>query len=136
MGYFSWLDCENNKQIKIGEKAYALIPKEYGGGHIEAYYDGYGHFGNTDIYDLVVDWNEEYLEEYRKDNSFECDWLQNQFSVEDAFKNMEKRDIGISIACYDSDNKKLHYPIKITHNPQLRYEDCDFSPSDPLQRCN
>lgn len=64
MGQFSWLDCITNEQI-IDNKVrdvYVLVPKEFGGGHIkESCYDGYGHFGLHDIYNLVADWNREYL---------------------------------------------------------------------------
>ena len=43
------------------------------------------------------------------------------------------RNIGIDIACYDEDNAALPFPIKITHNPNLKYEDCEPSLSDPDQ---
>jgi len=70
MGCFSWIDCDRSrkrrKPIKIGEICYVLVPKEFGGGHIcESYYDGYGHFGGQDIYELAADWNKGYLS---KDN--------------------------------------------------------------------
>lgn len=136
MGQFSWLDCRTEEQIVDNKErdVYVLIPKEFGGGHIkETCYDGYGDFGGYDIYDLVVDWNREYLEEYRKDDSFKCDWLQKFESVEKAFEKLPKRDIGISIACYDEDNERLHYPIKITHDPDAVYENCLASMSDPNQ---
>lgn len=136
MGQFSWLDCKTQEQIVDNKErdVYVLIPKEFGGGHIkETCYDGYGRFGGHDIYDLVVDWNRDYLEEYHKDHSFKCDWLQNRASVEEALEKMEKREIGISISCYDEDNEKLYYPIKITHDPDAVYEDCDPSMGDPHQ---
>ena len=60
MGCFSWLDCVTQKAIRMGEKAYVLVPKEFGGGVIEeSSYDCYGRFGGHDIYDLVADWNKE-----------------------------------------------------------------------------
>lgn len=66
MGQFSWLDCVSGKQI-VDDKVkdvYVLIPKEFGGGHIvEHCYDGYGHFGGKDIFDLVADWNRNILSE-------------------------------------------------------------------------
>ncbi len=136
MGQFSWLDCKTGEQVldDVERDVYVLVPKEFGGGHIKEWcYDGYGRFGGHDIYDLVVDWNREYLEEYRKNDTFKCDWLQKYNSVEEAFENMHKRDIGISIACYDEDNAKLRYPIKITHDPNAIYERCVHSKSDPNQ---
>lgn len=42
------------------------------------------------------------------------------------------RSIGIDIACYDVDNKKLKYPIKIT-DKILDYDDVPASESDPNQ---
>lgn len=137
MGQFSWLDCKDPKrQIldNVFEDVYVLIPKEFGGGHIEeSYYDGYGNFCGQDIYELVVDWNRDYLEEYRKNRDFCCDWLQQYGSVDEAFEKMEKREIGISIACYDDDNNRIHFPIKITHDPTAVYEECPPSLSDPNQ---
>lgn len=137
MGQFSWLDCKDPKrQIldNVFEDVYVLIPKEFGGGHIEeSYYDGYGNFCGQDIYELVVDWNRKYLGEYRKNTEFICDWLQKCKSVKEAFQKMEKRDIGISIACYDEDNQRIHYPIKITHDPNAVYEECEPSLMDPNQ---
>lgn len=48
-------------------------------------------------------------------------------------KNGEYRGVGIDLACYDEDNIALPYPIKITHNPDLKYEDCKPSLIDPNQ---
>ena len=136
MGQFSWLDCKTGEQVVDGKTrdVYVLVPKEFGGGHIkETCYEGYGRFGGHDIYDLVVDWNREYLEQYRQDDTFKCDWLQHCESIDEAFERLKKRNIGISIACYDEDNARLKYPIKITHNSAAVYEDCEPSPSDPNQ---
>ena len=44
-----------------------------------------------------------------------------------------KREIGILIACYDEDNAKIKYPIKITHDSETVYEDCNYSLGDPNQ---
>ena len=77
MGCFSWVFCDKGpvrkkndtdvyarptkeQRLMIGEEAYVLIPKEFGGGHIyESRYDGYGNFGGKDIFELVADWNRE-----------------------------------------------------------------------------
>ena len=46
------------------------------------------------------------------------------------------REIGIDIACYDKQQEKLLYPIKITHDDSIRYEDCEnYSLSDENQGC-
>lgn len=42
------------------------------------------------------------------------------------------REIGIDIACYDEDNAKLKYPIKITSR-KMAYDEADASESDPDQ---
>lgn len=66
MGQYSWKDCcDGRKAIKITDRTcYVLVPKKDGGGHIrEPYYDGYGHFGGNDIFDLVAEWNRPELSE-------------------------------------------------------------------------
>lgn len=115
MGQFSWLDCKDGSQI-IDNKmkdVFLLVPKKFGGGHIrEICYDGYGHFCYQDVYALAARWNRP------KECNGETD---------------HDRLIGIDIACYDEDNMKLKYPIKITYDSTAIYEECDFSPSDPNQ---
>lgn len=149
MGQFSWLDCLTGEQIVDDKErdVYVLVPKEFGGGHIkETCYDGYGNFGGHDIYDLIVDWNCNHLD-YIKDklDTWVCEWIREKFS--DEFNKMlngdevtftsgwlkEKRDMGIALACYDDDNERLYYPIKITHNKNAVYEMCPPSKGDPNQ---
>lgn len=43
------------------------------------------------------------------------------------------RDIGIIIGCYDGDNSKLKYPIKVTYDSSAVYESSARSLSDPNQ---
>lgn len=144
MGQFSWLDCKTGEQV-IDDKrrdVYVLIPKEFGGGHIkEECYDGYGRFGGHDVYDLVVDWNINHLEQvYANEDTWKCEWIKTPLTHED-FERVkagempvqEKRHLGIALACYDKDNERLHYPIKITHDPNAVYEECSPSMSDPNQ---
>jgi len=150
MGQFSWLDCKTNEQIldDVERDVYVLVPREFGGGHIkETCYDGYGNFGGHDIYDLVVDWNKKYLKHIVKEiNTWKCDWDERSIEVlndflhgrEAVFLNngnwkMEKRHFGITLACYDEDNTRLRYPIKITHDKNAVYEWCPPSKSDPNQ---
>ena len=163
MGQFSWLDCVPGEQIIDNKRksVYVLVPKEFGGGHIrEGVYDGYGHFGGYDIYDLVAEWNKAELshrmlqapnpkewgtvdvDRYRlavKRHLRTVDMLldfKNGTSAEDMeakYGGDWKRLIGIYIACYDEQNEALPFPIKITYDATAVYEDCEFSPSDPNQ---
>ena len=115
MGQFSWLDCKTKEQVVDNKlrDVYVLVPKEFGGGHLlERRYNGYGIFGGRDIYALVAEWNRPEL----------------------CIGNEDKdREVGINIACYDKDNAKLKYPIKITHDANAVYEECGPSLSDPNQ---
>ena len=155
MGQFSWLDCVSGKQI-VDDKVkdvYVLIPKEFGGGHIvEHCYDGYGHFGGHDIFDLVADWNRKDLSEnsnfvlpYSNEQIKNKDWYEfyadlNLTREEVVEKTKEKsnrffewRYIGIALSCYDEDNEALSYPIKITYDETAKYEWNAPSDSDPNQ---
>ena len=152
MGQFSWLDCKTREQILDNKrrKVYALVPEEFGGGHIEEdYYDGYGRFGGKDIYDLVALWNRKRLSAMpnfvlpSKGTPLTiCPWyktyadpyLSDQdlvYKLEDL--GMELREIGIHLACYDEDNAALPYPIKITYDSKAKYEDYSPSDADPNQ---
>ena len=162
MGQFSWLDCRTGEQVldDVERDVYVLVPKEFGGGHIkETCYDGYGNFGGHDIYDLVAEWNKDYLsEEYLEkptldmyggdEKYYQAALRRNQIAVNkiedfkagmnDAYMTMVygdywKRMIGIDIACYDEQNASLKYPIKITHDQNAVYEECEPSLSDPNQ---
>ena len=69
MGFFSWLDCKTSRSVKCGmyKKVYVLVPEKFhdkfGVRVGESCYDGYGHFGSYDIYELVAFMNREYLSE-------------------------------------------------------------------------
>ena len=142
MGQFSWLDCKTEKQIvdNYSRDVYVLVPKDFGGGHIkETCYDGYGNFGAHDIYDLVTDWNKSFIpnilgnKQHWICNISERDEKNLKAFAEGKPIDCEKRHLGIILACYDEDNERLKYPIKITHDPNAVYEDCAPSPSDPNQ---
>ena len=160
MGYFSWITSDTKKRIIIGKRTdvYVLIPKEFGGGHIkESCYDGYGRFGGKDIYDLVTEWNREHLSDICKRDDWECDWcvidkkiallyyvggddavesyVNQKYPVNHYIRQDWKRNIGICLACYDKDNFRLPYPIKIAESPDAVYEECKPSKSDPMQGC-
>lgn len=164
MGQFSWLDCKTEEQI-IDDRVknvYVLVPeefeKEYGKRIEEPCYDGYGHFGGYDIFELVALWNRKYLSLKNIDDITTSDYcmsdfdfykngLKNQIKTVDRlvdFKNnvsnMKQkygneylREIGIDIACYDKQQDELMYPIKITYDKTATYDDCGYSLSDPNQ---
>ena len=144
MGQFSWLDCKTGEQVldDVERDVYVLIPQQFGGGHIlETCYDGYGHFGGHDIYGLVADWNKDHLAVmFDNEDTWKCgkDWIERY--REDFYRlergeelHCEKRDLGITLACYDEDNVRLRFPIKITHDPDAVYEYCAPSMGDPNQ---
>lgn len=156
MGQFSWLDCmDNETQVvdNLVRDVFVLVPAEFGGQNIREHcYDGYGHFGGYDIYDLVADWNRKYLAEHpdffvphseMKVSEFEWYPFYSNLSLSPAEiteKMIEKighfweyRWLGIDISCYDEDNDALPYPIKITYNALATYELYDASLSDPNQ---
>lgn len=160
MGEFSWMDCrkgERRNSIKFGQRAYMLVPKEFGENVETCGYDGYGTFGGLDVYEQVALWNRKHLTtkmlrvphyygpEY--DECFDRDlrWYKHMAKMIYDFVNDEDdevmrekygdeylRTIGIEIACDDEQNKALPYPIKISHE-SVPYEDCNYSRSDPNQ---
>lgn len=193
MGVFSWLDCINNKQVKIGEKAFLLIPEEFGGGHLKtASYNGYGIFDGCDVYELVADWNREKItdkiikdicqepkknqfcglfdfeknellkqgktpdEIAQKDDEIRAEYYNNalrRYNIDvemikafragvdddemcDEYGDEYKREIGILLSCYDKNNKRLAYPIKITHDATAIFENCKYSKTDKNQGCD
>ena len=44
-----------------------------------------------------------------------------------------EREIGIAVACYDEQNARLKYPIKMTYDETAIYEGCKPSKGDPRQ---
>ncbi len=165
MGQFSWIDCCNEKRAVIDniyQDVYVLVPKEFGGQNIkEECYDGYGRFGDYDIYDLVAAWNKDFVTIHNiekpqreswgntkedkqyfkyalKEYDFKCQRLldfQNLTTEEMSQKYSKNwlREIGIDIACGDKRNSRLKFPIKITHDPNAIYEKCSPSKKDPSQ---
>ena len=165
MGQFSWLDCKTREQVldDVRRDVFVLVPKEFGGGHIkEKCYDGYGNFGEYDIYELVAIWNRETATKENMREPKREEWgigedadrwfasahkryladvekleLFKEGIPEEAMVELYGENylrlIGINIACYDEQNAALAYPIKITHDPEAIYEDCGPSDSDPNQ---
>ena len=64
MGCFSWMfaDKNNEKNLKLDHKGYLLTPDNKALKAEE--YEGYGQFDGYDAYDLVADWNREYLSQH------------------------------------------------------------------------
>lgn len=66
MGSFSWIASDTGRAIRSSNynpfPVYALRPD--GEPLLETDYEGYGVFGDHDIYDLVADWNRKYLAEH------------------------------------------------------------------------
>ena len=136
MGQFSWCfaDKQNKKKLLEGNEAVVCCPD--GSFIYENQYDGYGHFGGHDIYDLVVDWNRDYLWCYINDTCTSWSKEEIMIAVAAMVSDVEaqavadmlyigaesdqwrrknwKRILGIKLTCYDEDNAKIKYPIKIT----------------------
>jgi len=154
---------DNKKAVldNVHADVYLLIPATFGGGHHhEACYDGYGRFDGCDVYEEVATWNrhedvahliekptleqyggnEQYfnraIERYnysmQRFQDFASGTVDN-WGMESKYGEYWLREIGIDIACYDEQNAALPYPIKITHDANAVYEDCEPSPADPCQ---
>lgn len=81
MGQFSWIYSDTNNQLIDNKPAdtYLLVPKpfqkKYGKTIHESCYDGYGRFGNYDVYDLIPEWNRDMIPEVickLKNGTWEC----------------------------------------------------------------
>lgn len=143
MGQFSWRDCITGKPILDNKKkwCYLLVPPKFGSNLEEPEYDGYGHFGGKDVYDLVAVWNKDMIPEIiRRIKAGTWDiglpWVTDEEMMH--FYNGEPiniplRDIGIVMACDDRNNECLEYPIKVTYKEGASYDECKPSPSDPNQ---
>ena len=166
MGCFSWkfADTDNKKALKVGERGYLLLPDN----HIieTTSYGGYGCFGKNDefdAYDLVADWNREWLSNHpetllhirgmwqrvytRPWYKYYADLSLSKEQIEKACENdpecsdlcfgenkkFEYRSIGIEIACYDLSNAVLRYPIKVIKKLGCQYDRLPSSNEDPDQ---
>lgn len=149
MGQFSWLYSDTGKQMVDGrsKKSYLLVPEEfqdeYGRWIEEDCYDGYGRFGKYDVYDLIAIWNRDAIPNVillAKKGHWKCGMFVKEEILTEFYENgsvlsdpkFELRRIGIMLACYDEDNARLDYPIKITERP-MAYKDAQPSESDPNQ---
>ena len=160
MGCFSWLFSDNGKALQICRPGFLICPDNtvlY-----EPEYDGYGNFAGQDAYDLVAIWNREYLSQHPDfvipavgniyDSSLK-EWVTKRSKmvkdypwwkfyadteryptpkdVASAYKQ-DFRNIGIDIACYDIQNQKLPFPIKIC-SKLVPYDSVPASVGDPNQ---
>lgn len=161
MGQFSWMyaDTGNKKALRCGKRAFVPCPN--GITLIEAHYDGYGNFEGHDIYELVADWNREYISKHNIRRPLRRQWgdtkgddalyksavdrycrycqritdFVNKKSDEymtETYGREWKRSIGIDIACYDDENEALKFPIKICMYPS-QYDSVPASKRDPNQ---
>ncbi len=152
MGCFSWMfsDFNNRKALMIGEKAYLLCPD---GSYIEELlYAGYGMFDRFDVYELVVDWNRNYLFEILESRGIHSEIWDEKFCKalldgdDSAYLYLRdrhpdnkyllkewKRELGIKLSCYDEDNESLPFPIKIVSKYDIKYDDVPASKSDIYQ---
>lgn len=141
-----YADSDNTKALNIGRKAYVPCPD--GKVLYTRRYDGNGRFADLDIYELVVDWNRDYLsiddirpdicgseERYEEERKIMTDFLGGRSPeyMDAAYGKAWKRIIGICIACYDEDNASLKYPIKICENLPTDYDTLPPSKGDPHQ---
>lgn len=163
MGQFSWLDCKYNDVQHpilddVKRMSFVLVPEEYktvyGSRIEEECYDGYGRFGGYDIYDLVIDWNRNYLTagNLRSDDPVKVEIIGmlgrgcSDEEIKDFVLSKKegelpmfmkgdnwKRIMGVAVACYDEQNAALKYPIKITYDKFAKYEECSPSVGDPNQ---
>lgn len=182
--YITWQDCihKNNYVIRQGAEAYVLIPQAFGGGVImEKKYECRGNFGNQNIFELIADWNKDFLKIHKNEigtfilpkaerNKYfgllpsEKEQLEKDEISDDEIKQIKKirrelqyleakrirceqmillndfityndsymkakygseykKDIGIILAGNDTQNRKLLYPIKVTHYAGKKYEE-------------
>lgn len=162
MGQFSWkyADTNNSHALKLYGTAYVPCPD--GTMIYERCYQCYGIFGGHDIYDLVADWNREYIsadliekperkgwndnEQGEKYYNAAMNWYVSQCNMLMDFVNGKpedymrkiygndwKRNIGINIAHGDKKNAALKFPIKICRRKPDCYKNIPPSKLDPYQ---
>ena len=144
MGYFTWTFADRPLQETRHGDFYKRCKLPYGGrGHLlcpdgsvitEHDYEGYGIFDGKDVYELVVEWNKDYLRRLPIINNPPQSYIRElidayinggdsaaQAYVDKAIEQGEaapylrkdwKRSLGIDISCGEK-NKRLPYPIKI-----------------------
>lgn len=150
MGQFSWMYADTGNTVQmldnVRRDSYLLVPppfqRKYGKWIREECYDGYGNFGGHDVFELLPEWNRECIPEIvrlLRAGEWTCSG-----SEEDARKLLAYhetgrcgdtdalRRIGILMGCYDEDNARLTYPVKVATGP-LEYSAVGYSEGDPDQ---
>jgi hypothetical protein len=138
--------------------SYLLIPPafqdKYGKYIKEECYNGYGNFGKYDVYELVAEFNKDFIPkvlEFADNGEWKCtgkgtleeiknntwykalvDYHKNGDNGKGDGYNSASRLAGIGLACYDEDNFRLPNPIKITKKP-YNYNEVPASETDPDQ---
>lgn len=80
MGKFSWCTSDTRKSIPCVDGAYEGAPdtvyllNPFGTPYKEEAYSGYGKFGGRDVFELVVEWNREYLSAANIEKPERSDW--------------------------------------------------------------
>lgn len=160
MGVFSFLfaDTQNTGSLRIGRSAYVVLPD--GTSMYAHYYDGYGNFDERNIFEMVAEWNKDYLsvsnlcKPERSDydeSDFQSVMQQYEYScrrltdfisgvseqeMELRYGSDWKMEIGIDVACYDEQNAMLRFPIKICKEEPDNAKNVPASKSDPKQGCS
>lgn len=137
MGQFSWLYSDTNKQVVDNKEAdaYLLVPEpyqeEYGKYILETCYDGYGHFGNNDVYELVALWNRKNMplntsavkEPELSDFDGLLDFEKEELRKKGANDNdIEKADKEEKNKCYEIAKERYHRELQML---------CDFKADTP-----
>lgn len=161
MGLFSFHTADTNRVIEVAGRGSSfpvafLIPKEFGGGKIvERHYDGYGHFGYEEAFELLAEWNLDYLsedllkvpvkEEYSREWFYTaaverrnklCLCLQELKTNGASFMKKKygkewKRDLIINFYFeLQERQERLKYPLKIVENLNLSYEEVEGESRD------
>lgn len=147
MGSFSWLKSNKIQEgestnVYYGSPFKCLIPKQFGGGYVEDYYQDYGQLGykdkncpKYDMYELLSFWN--------YDHPYKDGRVIDYLKFDGDFPNMKEMDkytdhnrlIGINIGCYDEQIDLLKFPLKLVSiDCTDTYESCEGkSYGDPEQ---
>lgn len=151
-------DSDAKVVMLIPKQKRALVSKFFGVSlgkeGIEGRYDGYGRILMTSIYEVIAFLNVCSSDEGEYDSlTFSNRLSKDTKAVADSFRKLYKegkvqsreelislldddeqlRYLGIDLACYDEDNARLPYQIKITVHDNVSYEDVPFSMGDPGQ---